>query len=217
MTFLYPVTLPTPPDVTADRWSSFIQTTAREFFDLNCRSSEFASVCFMLMPKPAAGLPLVAIEDDYDDENELMHQIGSLLKSAPPADPPPTRDGHIVVAWPFACCDTTHRDFVMALLREIARVTGAVAASTISECWLRHDLNAPRGTGEDSLMAITERRGHDTEVTVARIQGPAHARTLEAWTTIAGVMKNAYAGILSDDEDAPPGFTRINVNTVGEA
>lgn len=223
MTFLAPIPLPVKAP-SLDEWQSFAQHHVSTYFSRNCEDAPFDGVVLMMLPLPDA-LPLIAIEDEYDNEDTLLQQVaaaadalGDLTSFVPANDA-----GHVVVAWPYVCASRDHRAFIHELLRSVAETTGAVAAAVVNECWLRTDLNAPSGTGEENLMALVERAGHDTVACIAKIEGPGHARRLAPWRDLPGEIGGPLAaGILprkvTPATPATPGFTpKINVATVGEA
>lgn len=214
MTFLAPIPLPTVAP-SLDGWQAFATDHVDRFFARNCANEPFDGVVLMMLPLPEA-LPLIAIEDEYDSADQLMAQVtaaadalGDLAAYVPANDA-----GHVVVAWPYVCASREHRAQIHALLREVATATGAVACAVVNECWLRTDLNAPSGTGEENLMALVERAGHDTIACVAKIEGGPRSRTLAPWRDLPGEIAGPLAaGILPRDADEP----RVNVSTVGEA
>lgn len=215
MTFLAPIPLPAVAPSLAD-WQAFAQDHVNKFFARNCGGEPFDGVVLMMMPLPEA-LPLIAIEDEYDNADQLMAQIAAAADALnEPARVPANDAGHVVVAWPYFCADREHRARIHALLREVATATGAVAAAVVNECWLRTDLSAPSGTGEENIMALVEREGHDTIACVARIEGGPRSRTLAPWRDLPGTATGPLAGSILPR--VPRGFTpKINVSTVGEA
>lgn len=225
MTFLAPIPLPARAP-SLDGWQAFVSSHVDNFFARNCANAPFDGVVLMMLPLPDA-LPLIAIEDEYDDADALMQQVAAAADALGdlPSYTTPNDAGHVVVAWPYVCASRDHRAMIHSLLRSVAETTGAVAAAVVNECWLRTDLNAPSGTGEDNLMALVERAGHDTVACVAKIEGPDHARRLAPWRDLPGEIAGPLAaGILPRKAAAPttpgftPGFTpKINVATVGEA
>lgn len=215
MTFLAPIPLPiVAPSL--DSWQTFAQHHVSKFFSRNCGAASFDGVVLMMLPLPEE-LPLIAIEDEFDNADQLMVQIAAAADALnEPARVPANAAGHVVIAWPYFCANREHRLRIHSLLREVATATGAVAAAAVNECWMRTDLHAPSGTGEDNLMAIVERVDHDTIACVAKIEGEPKARTLAPWRDLPGEIAGPLAtGILPR---VPRGFTpKINVSTVGEA
>lgn len=211
MTFLFPV--PLSESVEPDQWSSYVKHHIERYFHSFCTKEQFNSVCLMLLPSTEE-LPMVAIEDTYDDAESLMEQVAHAVHSLPaPKQLRPNTDGQIVVAWPFIAADQNHRHMIMSLLQEVATLTRASASAVIHECWLRTDLNAPSGTGEDNLLALIEREGHDTQVSIAKIvEKDEQGRALQDWVDLAGTVRNQYTSILKEKKEP-----RINVPTVGEA
>jgi hypothetical protein len=216
MTFLAPIPLPVKAP-SLDSWQAFVSSHVDTFFARNCANAQFDGVVLMMLPLPDA-LPLIAIEDEYDNEDTLLQQVaaaadalGDLTSFVPANDA-----GHVVVAWPYVCASRDHRAFIHELLRSVAETTGAVACAVVNECWLRTDLSAPSGTGEENIMALVEREGHDTIACVARIEGGPRSRTLAPWRDLPGTATGPLAGSILPR--VPRGFTpKINVSTVGEA
>lgn len=211
MTFLAPVFLPVRAPL-LDEWPDFAKAHVSIYFDKFCKDKEFDGVCLMLAPMPDA-IPFIAIEDEYDDADELA----GLLRAATDnlVVPVPNLNGHVVVAWPFFAESRDHRARIHGLLREIAAATSAVGSAVVNECWLRTDLNAPSGTGEDTLMILSERAGHDTLASVAKIEGPKTARTLAPWRDLPGNLGGPLAAGILPRVGSPE--ARVNVGTVGEA
>lgn len=215
MTFLAPIPLPVKAP-SLDGWQAFAQKHVNAFFANHCAAEPFDGVCLMMLPLPDT-LPLIAIEDEYDDVDALAQQVSAAADAlGGPSHVAPNEAGHVVVAWPFVCADREHRSMIHSLLRSVAETTGAVAAAVVNECWLRTDLNAPSGTGEENLMALVEREGHDTIACVAKIEGPSHARRLAPWRDI-GVGCDLAGPLTGGILPRTPSEPRVNVSTVGEA
>ena len=89
----------------------------------------------------------------------------------------------------------------------------SVATALVSECWMRTDLNAPRGTGTDALVACVEQVNRDVAVSIAEIKGSTPARSLGPWLKMAGTARGGAILGLFNETRAP----EINVATVGEA
>ena len=219
MTFLSPV--PMPDAIESEVWRAYVAERTRTFFDAHARDDAFDAVCFMLVPKPRS-LPILAVEDEYDNLDSLtrrmLHTVDEFDRGVHFTE---NSCGQIVIAWPFSIVDDDHRSTVLDLLRDVGRDLKAVATALVSECWLRTDLTAPRGTGSDVLMACCEQVGRDVTVEVAEIEGAMPARSLGPWMALDGVARGgAILGLFDDEPETtiPPGFTpKINVATVGEA
>lgn len=221
MTFLAPV--PIADAVEAEIWGTYVQECTRLFFDKNARAASFDGVCFMLIPKPVA-LPMLAIEDSYDDIESLIDRTAGAVDGLDETGIRFRQNscGQVVIVWPFSIIDDDHKEKILRLLRETARDLKAVATAFVSECWLRTDLNAPRGTGSDVLMSCCEQIGRDVVVSIAEIEGDMPTRSLGPWVNLDGIaMGNAVLRAFDDEEiDSPEarGFTpKVNVSTIGEA
>ena len=221
MTFLSPIPLPDPVEPAA--WRAYVSHRARSFFDAHARDDAFEAVCFMLVKKPET-LPVIAVCDEYDDVESIVRQMAHVVENFDHFGMHAVENtaGYVVLAWPFVSVDDEHRDVVFDLLRGVARDLGATATAIISECFMRTDFSAPRGTGSDVLMTCCEQAGRAVAVSIAEIEGAMPTRSLKAWTPLEGVaMGGAIFGLFNDADDTmpvPPGFTpKINVATVGEA
>ena len=226
MTFLAPSPLPDAVEATA--WRAYVSRRTRAFFDDNCRDDSFDAVCFMLVPRPAS-LPILAVHDSYDEvdtlTSQMLHAITLYERGVNYVE---NTAGQIVLAWPLFFVDDDHRDIVLDLLRETARNLKATATAIVSECWMRTNLTAPSGAGSDVLITCCEQVGYNVALSVAEITGEPPARSLGAWTPLDGLVAGRLILGLFNDENAvddadnhmpyaPPGFTPINVATVGEA
>ena len=212
MTFLSPVTL--PDAIEAEVWRAYVADRARVFFDKHARDDSFDAVCFMLIPKPGS-LPVLAVEDEYDDVASLTHQMLHVVDDVEKngARFAENSCGQIVIAWPLVFADDAQRGVVIDLLRDVGRELRAVATALVSECWMRTDLNAPRGTGTDALVACVEQVNRDVAVSIAEIKGSTPARSLGPWLKMAGTARGGAILGLFNETRAP----EINVATVGEA
>lgn len=223
MTFLAPS--PLPDAVEEKAWRAYVSRRTRAFFDDNCRDDSFDAVCFMLIPRPAS-LPILAVHDAYDEvdtlTSQMLHTITMYDEQG--VNYVENSNGQIVLAWPLFFADDDHRDSVLDLLRETARSLKATATALVSECWMRTNLTAPSGAGSDVLMTCCEQVGYNVALSVAEITGEPPTRSLGAWTPLEGrVAGRLILGLFNDENAvddtpyAPPGFTPINVATVGEA
>lgn len=218
MTFLCPIPLPDPVEPAA--WRAYVSRHARAFFDANARNDSFEAVCFMLVKKPET-LPVLAVCDEYDDVESVMRHMARVAENFDRFGMHAVENtsGHVVLAWPFVSLDDDHRDVVFDLFRAVARDLEATATAIISECFMRSDPHAPRGTGSDVLMVCCEQVGRAVAVSIAEIEGAMPARSMGPWLPLEGVaMGGAILGLFNDAVPVPPGFTpKINVATVGEA
>lgn len=223
MTFLSPIPLPDPVEPAA--WRAYVSHRARSFFEAHARDDAFEAVCFMLVKKPET-LPVIAVCDEYDDVESIVRQMAHVAENFDHFGMHAVENtaGYVALAWPFVSIDDDHRDVVFDLLRGVARDLGATATAIISECFMRTDFSAPRGTGSDVLMTCCEQAGRAVAVSIAEIEGAMPDRSMGPWLPLEGVaVGGAILGLFNDADDAdtmpvPPGFTpKINVATVGEA